>query len=491
MLHVGRKRLSVKPDLALERRGEAGDDAGHRRLAATGFPDDPDRLSAGNVDVDIEQDLHARLAALDASVPRVDAVKRQHRLLPAGLEVRPGCARARRRAHRRHELLGVLVLRLVEDLVGVALLHDLAAVEHDDAVGHLGDDREIVGDVECGGARLLDHVLERGQHLDLGGDVDRGGRLVEHEHVRPARHRHHREQPLELPAAHLVRVLAPDAVRFREPHAPGQIRHLGFRLGLGHRGVDGGAFRDLVAEGVGDVERGRGRLGDVGDAPAAHAALLLEREVEHRGPVEQHLAAGEAASRARVRERRQRDGRLPRPRLPDEGEHLAAAGFERDAADDRHPLAGRTPALHAEIPNLEQGGSFHQLVRDVLLGAGEIPVDQEVDSTGSPRRSKAPAAAPPPPRRRCPSCCPSPSSPSRPRGAAPRGRGTTARSAAGSRTCSEARSRSRAARTHWAAPRSRGSTTGSRRARGPLPRSPGSSCSPRARARYGTPGSPR
>ena len=180
-------------------------------------------------------------AALDASVPRVDALERQDRLLPAGLQVGPGSARARRRAHRRHELLRVLVLRLVEDLVGVALLHDLAAVEHDDAVGHLRDHREIVGDVEGGGARLPDHVLERGQHLDLGGDVDRGGRLVEHQHVRPARHRHHREQALELSAAHLVRVLAPDALRLRKAHALGQIGHLRLRLGPRHRGVDGGS----------------------------------------------------------------------------------------------------------------------------------------------------------------------------------------------------------------------------------------------------------
>ena len=183
--------------------------------------------------------------------------------------------------------------------------------------------------------------LKRGQHLDLRGDVDGGGRLVEHQHVRPARHRHHREQALELPAADLVRVLSPDAVRLGKAHALGEVRHLRLRLVAGHRGVDRRALGDLVAEGVGDVERGRGRLGDVGDAPAAHAALLLEREVEHRGPVEQDLAAGEPAARACVRERRQRDGRLPGPRLADEGEHFAAAGFERDAADDRHPLAGR------------------------------------------------------------------------------------------------------------------------------------------------------
>ena len=238
MLHIRRKRLPVEPDFALERGSEAGDDPRHRRLAAAGLTDDPDRLPAGDLDVDIEEDLHVGLPALDASVPRADALKGQDRRLSAGFRVGSGAARARRWTHRRHELLRVLVLRRVEDLVGVALLHDLAAVEHDDAVRHLRDHRQIVGDVECGGARLPDHVLERGQHFDLGGDVDRRGRFVEHEQVRTARHRHHRKQALELAAAHLVRVLASDAVRLGEPHASGEIRHLRFRLAPGHRGVD-------------------------------------------------------------------------------------------------------------------------------------------------------------------------------------------------------------------------------------------------------------
>ena len=358
LLHVGGEDLAVEPHLALERGGEAGDDPRHRGLAAAGLPDDPDRLPAGDVDVDVEEDLHAGPAAPDASVPCIDAMQRQHRRLPARLEVGPGPVRARRRAHRRHELPGVLVLRRMEDLVGVPLLHDLAAVEHDDAIRHLRDHRQIVGHVERGGAGVPDHVLERGQHLDLRGDVDRGGGLVEHQQVRTARHRHHREQALELSPAHLVRVLAADAFRLREPHPAGQIDHPDLGLVLRHRAVDQRALRDLGAEGVGDVERGGGRLRDVGDAPAAHGALLVEREGEHRAPVERHLAAGETAAGPRVGERGQRDGRLAGARLADEREHLAPVDLQRDALDDGHPLAGGTPALHVEIPDPEQSAHF-------------------------------------------------------------------------------------------------------------------------------------
>ena len=54
------------------------------------------------------------------------------------------------------------------------------------------------------------HTLERPQHLDLRGHVERGGRLVEDHQLRLGDQRHGRHQPLQLSARDLVRITATD-----------------------------------------------------------------------------------------------------------------------------------------------------------------------------------------------------------------------------------------------------------------------------------------
>ena len=53
----------------------------------------------------------------------------------------------RRRAYRRHQSLGVIVLRVVDDLQSRAPLHDETIEHHDDSVGDLCHHRKIVGDM--------------------------------------------------------------------------------------------------------------------------------------------------------------------------------------------------------------------------------------------------------------------------------------------------------------------------------------------------------
>ena len=56
---------------------------------------------------------------------------------------------------------------------------DAAVSQHDNVVGHLRDDREVVGHVDARDLALTDHLLERAQHFDLRRDVERRRRLVE------------------------------------------------------------------------------------------------------------------------------------------------------------------------------------------------------------------------------------------------------------------------------------------------------------------------
>ena len=50
-----------------------------------------------------------------------------------------------------------------------------------DDISHLRHYRQIVGNVDGGGVEFLDDILDRRQHLDLSGHVERRGRFVEDE----------------------------------------------------------------------------------------------------------------------------------------------------------------------------------------------------------------------------------------------------------------------------------------------------------------------
>ena len=60
----------------------------------------------------------------------------------------------------------------------VPRLDGLAVAHHDDLVGDLAHDGEVVGDEDQAGAGLAADLGEQVEDLRLHGDVERGGRLV-------------------------------------------------------------------------------------------------------------------------------------------------------------------------------------------------------------------------------------------------------------------------------------------------------------------------
>jgi histidine ammonia-lyase len=82
-------------------------------------------------------------------------------------------------AARRLAMLGRSDQRL-----GLADFLDRAVAEHDDAVRHLGNDREVVRHIERRRAVLAHDLLEGAQHLDLRRHVERGRRLIEDDETR-------------------------------------------------------------------------------------------------------------------------------------------------------------------------------------------------------------------------------------------------------------------------------------------------------------------
>jgi hypothetical protein len=253
----------------------------------------------------------------------------------------------------REQPAGVFLLGRGNHLPRAALLDQITVLQHHDAVGHLGDHREVVGDVDGGGVELAHHVLDRRQDLDLGRDVERGGRLVEDDEVRAARHRHGGHGPLQLAAGNLVRVAETDGLGLRQLQAPIQI--LGVGLGLGAR-LDPVLDRHLgvlVDQLVRRVERGGRALRHIGDARAAQLAFLLLAGGPQIDAVEQDRAADDPAAGPGEAHGGDADGRLAGAGLADKAQHLAAPQVEVDAVYDLVPLVVGL-ALDLEAAHLEQ-----------------------------------------------------------------------------------------------------------------------------------------
>ncbi len=150
-----------------------------------------------------DREMHAQILDLE------DRLRRRIERLDAAILARVGPVQAR---HRLEQHLGVVVLRLVENVVDLAALDDLAAAHHRNAVGHARDHAHIVADEDDRGLQLGLEVAHDVEDLGLHGDVERRGRLVGDQQVGAAHHSHRDHHALAHAAGQLVRVLA---------HAPG------------------------------------------------------------------------------------------------------------------------------------------------------------------------------------------------------------------------------------------------------------------------------
>ena len=122
-----------------------------------------------------QTDLHAVLAAgrKGATGRRIQQIHRgtldgHKALVLCGVQLGDGV----------DQTLGVLVTRLVEDLVGGALLHNVAGVHDGDLLAHGSHNAQIVGDHDDAHTQLLAQILHQLKDLCLNGHVQCGGGLV-------------------------------------------------------------------------------------------------------------------------------------------------------------------------------------------------------------------------------------------------------------------------------------------------------------------------
>ncbi len=232
-----------------------------------------------------------------------------------------------------------------EDVSDRAVLDDDSGIHHVDPVGDLGDDPQVVGDVEHRqGARPLQGG-EKPQDLGLDGDIQGRGRLVGDDELRPAGERHGDHHPLALPAAQLVRVIPEPFLRPVDADILQQLcRERGNFRGR-HGGVNAQGFGDLLADGQDRVQGGQGFLEHHADAPSPDTLQLGFIQAEQVVAAENDPAAGELGRRAgdEAHDGQSRNG-FPAARLAHEADGLALSHLEV------HPIHGpRNLVLAMEI----------------------------------------------------------------------------------------------------------------------------------------------
>lgn len=245
--------------------------------------------------------------------------------------------------------------RVAEHLVGSAALDDLAVGHHEDAVGAVGGDAQIVGDEHEARARLALQGVEMIEDLPLHGHVEGAGGLVGEDERRSRDDRERDEHALAESAGELVRVLGGAQLGVRDAGAAERDDRLATGLVAVGQPVDAQHLGDLRADAHDRVEADHRVLRHEADGAAAHGAQRAVVGGEQVGAVEQHPPGGHAPAPGEQPQQGVHGGRLARPRLADDREGLAAGEGERDVAhgDDR-PAAGGV--LDAQAVDLQQRG---------------------------------------------------------------------------------------------------------------------------------------
>jgi hypothetical protein len=221
-------------------------------------------------------------------------------------------------------------------------------------LGALGRQTQVVGDEQHRGAELGRQLLEVVQDPPLHGHVERRGRLVRDQQLRPGGEADRDQRTLPHAAGELVRVLLGAASRIRQPGLGQQLGHplVGLLAGAGEP-VGLQRLTDLVADAPHRVEVGHRVLRDQADLPTADRHDRLRRGTDQLTAVEGDRPTGHLAGPGQQVDERVRRRRLARARLADDGDRLAGEDRQVRLAD-RLDDAGRRGERHVEVTDLEQ-----------------------------------------------------------------------------------------------------------------------------------------
>ena len=250
----------------------------------------------------------------------------------AGYRLQLGARRVGSR-YRAKQTLGVFVAGVVEYLVRSALLADGACIHYYYLVAELSYNAEVVGYHDYRHAQLL---LERGhklEYLSLNGNVECRGGFVGDEDIRFAGERHCYHNSLTHTAGEFKRILLHALLGLVDVN---EAKHLdrpviGFLLVA--VGVQGDGLHELVAYGVGGVQRSHRVLEDYRDLVASDILHDLFACADELLPVELYRPADYLAGRGEYLHYRVCGDGFARAGFADYAEHFAALKRERNAVD--------------------------------------------------------------------------------------------------------------------------------------------------------------
>ena len=275
-------------------------------------------------------------------------VSRNDGTVPGISASRGACAGRERGAEPRHRIeqaLGVGMQRAAEQRADRRFLGLAAGIHDDDALRHLGDDAQIVGDQHDRGVDLVLQFAHQIEDLRLDRHVERGCRLVGDQQFRVAGERHRDHDPLAHAARQLVRILADPPLGLGDVHEAQHVDGFGERRTPRQPLMQGQGLGDLTADRQHRIERGHRLLKDHRDLVAAHPAHLGLGQPDQ-------VAAGKADRAGDDPSRRRRDqaqdgqcgDAFAAAALADDREGFAGDHIERDAVDRANDaVAGEKP----------------------------------------------------------------------------------------------------------------------------------------------------
>ena len=230
----------------------------------------------------------------------------------------------------------------------LASLHDLAAAQNCDAVGHLGDHREIVRDEQQAHAVLVDEIAQEFEDLGLQHDVERCRRLVGDEQLGFERTGDGDDDALPLAARQLVRIAGEGKLFRRQPDPVEHLSRLRLGVGTVRAGVPAYALGDLLADRLQRVERRHRLLEDHADVVATKRAHLVLGGGQYIDAVETDAARCPGGLRQKPHDR-QRRHRLAGAGFADQTHHFAGLDRKLDILEDRG-----TADIERQVFDLEQ-----------------------------------------------------------------------------------------------------------------------------------------
>ena len=284
----------------------------------------------------------------------------------------------------RQQGQGVGVARLVEDVLGRALLDEAPQVHDAHAVGDVTHHVQVVADREDADAELLLQPAEEIQDFPLHRHVEARGRLVGDDELRPQRERPRDADAPGLTAAELMGIAAREILA--ESHHPQQAPHLAPQVApaepVDAKGLrEQRAHREPRAQGSDRVLEHRPDLAperlkrprpDADDLPAPKADAALAR------PQQPHDASRERG--------------LARPALAHQPEGLRLADRQRDPGDC---VDERVRATLKQRPDRRLDAIAHPHVLHLQDGA-HAPAPSGPGPTPAPAPSPAPVPLPDP-----------------------------------------------------------------------------------------------